>query len=75
VECSSTSTLIMPRNYEAEARQKFVVPNPPSKDNYSPGGHVTAMEEWDGEREIMLSKRDMWIEKEKAADKVRELEL
>ena len=52
-----------------------MVPNPPSKDNYSPGRHVTAMEEWEGEQEIMLSRWGMWIEKEKAADKVRELEL
>ena len=49
------TTLIMPHNYKAEACQKFVVPNPPSKDNYSPGGHVTGMEEWEGEQEIMLS--------------------
>ena len=64
----------MARNFAAEARAKFPAPNPPTPDNYSPGGYTCAMGEYEAARDAVLAERERWVSRQEAEERERELE-
>src|SRR5271156_184736 len=65
-----------PRNYVKEAREEFVIPPAPEEYDFDTRPeYLAARVAHNALREKQAALRERWIEKEKVADKAREVEL